>query len=715
MSTKVSLTHFTGYTFARPVNVTPHVVRLRPAPHSRTPIEAYSLEVSPANHFVNWQQDPFGNWVARLVFPERIDHLSITVSLVADLMVINPFDFFIEASAEYFPFDYEPNLKADLAPYLRPVDGSEQTGIWKESLPPLPEGGVPTVQFLAGLNAAVHRDVAYDVRMEAGVQSPDETLDRAIGSCRDSAWLLVSLLRKYGLAARFVSGYLVQLAADQKALDGPSGTEHDFTDLHAWTEVYIPGAGWVGMDPTSALFAGEGHIPLSATPHPSSAAPIEGSTEPVEVSFEFRNEVIRVHEDPRTTKPYTQTQWSRIDALGVAVDERLDAGDVRLTMGGEPTFVALDSSDEKGKTSPEWNTDADGEHKRELAGVLAERLRSIYALGGVVHRGQGKWYPGESLPRWNIALQWRTDGEPLWQDPTLFADPWGTDADPEARANAEALGRAVTALLGIPDRRLLPAYEDPFAELAAEIRRPEGPRPELDEAGVDVADLDRDDHRRDRLGAAAHHGGRVDQSRVELPPRTARAGSRVERGGPAAAAGCDLVGGPRAPGRAVVPRGRPAAGARDPRGQGGRPEGRAHHRSDVRGARRTCARVPAAHHHPGGVLRPPPRHRGGSGPHSLPTGARGVRAAAGPAADAADRHARPRGDRGERAAHLLVARPPGADRRRCTTRRGRAGSRPRSSISTGCTPARAAAITSRWEERSRSTPRCCGAPTCWRA
>ena len=466
MSTKVSLTHYTGYTFARPVNVTPHVVRLRPAPHSRTPVEAYSLDVSPANHFINWQQDPFGNWVARLVFPEKIDHLSITVSLVADLMVINPFDFFIEEYAEYFPFEYEPSLKADLAPYLRPVDDSEQAGIWKEALPALPEYGVPTVQFLAGLNSAVHRDVAYDVRMEQGVQTPDDTLARAIGSCRDSAWLLVSLLRKYGLAARFVSGYLVQLAADQKALDGPSGTEVDFTDLHAWTEVYIPGAGWVGMDPTSALFAGEGHIPLSATPHPSSAAPIEGRTEPVEVTFDFRNEVVRIHEDPRTTKPYTDQQWASIDALGGAVDQRLIDGDVRLTMGGEPTFVALDDA-----TSAEWNTDADGEHKRELAGILAERLRATYALGGVVHRGQGKWYPGETLPRWNIALQWRTDGQPLWNDPELLADPWGKDADPDARSNAEALARAVTAVLGIPDRRLLPAYRGP-------VRRDRGRDPQ---------------------------------------------------------------------------------------------------------------------------------------------------------------------------------------------------------------------------------------------
>ncbi|MET0784523.1 MAG: transglutaminase family protein [Leifsonia flava] len=485
MSIKVSLTHFTGYEFAHPVRVTPHVVRLRPAPHSRTPIEAYSLDVSPKEHFINWQQDPFGNWVARLVFPEKIDHLSITVGLVADLMVINPFDFFIEEYAERFPFEYEPSLKADLAPYLRPVDDSEAAGRWLDELN-LPADGVPMVQFLAALNSAVHRDVAYDVRMEPGVQTPDETLARAIGSCRDSAWLLVSLLRRYGLAARFVSGYLVQLAADQAALDGPSGPAQDFTDLHAWTEVYVPGAGWIGMDPTSALFAGEGHIPLSATPHPSSAAPIEGATEPVEVTFSFANEVLRVHEDPRTTKPYTDPQWQRIDALGLLVDERLQRNDVRLTMGGEPTFVSLDDA-----TSPQWNTDADGEHKRELADGLAERLRSTYARGGVVHRGQGKWYPGEPLPRWNIALQWRTDGQALWNDPTLFANPWRGDADPDAPANAELLARTVTTLLGLPARQLLPGYEDPLAALSAELREPEGARPGAAEPiAADVRALD---------------------------------------------------------------------------------------------------------------------------------------------------------------------------------------------------------------------------------
>ncbi|GAA1706662.1 transglutaminase family protein [Microbacterium sediminicola] len=488
MSIKVALEHYTAYEFEKPISVAPHVVRLRPAPHSRTPIEAYSLEVSPKNHFINWQQDPFGNWVARLVFPEKVKKLEITVGLVADMMVINPLDFFIEDYAERFPFGYREDLAADLAPYMRPVPGSRRADTWRRKLPPLPADGVPTVTFLAQLNQAVANDIGYSVRMEAGVQTPNHTLRTKIGSCRDSAWLLVSLLRQYGLAARFVSGYLVQLAPDQESLDGPSGPAEDFTDLHAWAEVYVPGAGWIGLDATSGLFAGEGHIPLSATPEPSSAAPISGATEPTKVEFAFHNVVRRIHEDPRTTRPFTDAQWERIDALGEAVDDRLIEGDVRLTMGGEPTFVSLDDA-----TSDEWNTDADGPHKRELADTLAERLREIYATGGIVHRGQGKWYPGEDLPRWNIALQWRKDGVPLWNDPTLFADPW-TDAErPHAKKDAENLARAVTRILGIPKAHLLAAYEDPLAALAAEVRKPVGPAPDIEDFDRhDLAALDRD-------------------------------------------------------------------------------------------------------------------------------------------------------------------------------------------------------------------------------
>ncbi|HEY1133038.1 MAG TPA: transglutaminase family protein [Nocardioides sp.] len=501
MSIKVALEHRTTYTFPEPVTVHPHVVRLRPAPHSRTPIESYSLDVKPAGHFLNWQQDPFGNWLGRLVFPEPVSELDITVGLVADLMAINPLDFFVEGYAETFPFTYAPDLAADLAPYLVPVaeGDTDKPGpvvtAFRRKLPKPPRKGTPVITFLARLNAAVQEAVEYSVRMEPGVQTPDQTLTRAVGSCRDSAWLLVSLLRSYGLAARFVSGYLVQLAPDQKSLDGPSGPERDFTDLHAWTEVYLPGAGWVGMDPTSALFAGEGHIPLSATPHPSGAAPISGATDPTEVEFSFHNVVRRVHEDPRVTLPYSDAAWERIDALGLAVDERLVRGDVRLTMGGEPTFVSVDD-----QTGAEWTTAADGPGKRALAGTLAERLRQVYAAGGAVHRGQGKWYPGEDLPRWQIALQWRTDNVFLWQDPALLADPWDAASADDAGApdRAEAFAGRVTELLGLPAAALLPAWEDPLERAAVELRRPQGRRPRSSDRPADaeptkrqVAALDR--------------------------------------------------------------------------------------------------------------------------------------------------------------------------------------------------------------------------------
>ena len=483
MSIKVALEHRTTYRFARPVEVGPHVVRLRPAPHTRTVIDAYSLTVQPDAHFLNWQQDPFGNWMARIVFPEPVHELDVTVGLVADLVSINPFDFFVEEYAETFPFTYEPSLAADLAPYLRPVDeGDDGTGpgplvrAFKDALPELPAEGLPIVDFLVRLNAAVQADVAYSVRMEPGVQTPDTTLQRAIGSCRDSAWLLVSLLRQYGLAARFVSGYLVQLAPDEAvkeaALDGPTGPAEDFTDLHAWTEVFIPGAGWIGLDPTSALFAGEGHIPLSATPHPSSAAPISGATEPVEVEFSFHNTVTRLHEDPRVTQPYDGHTWPRLDALGQHVDALLAKHDVRLTQGGEPTFVSVDDME-----APEWNTDADGPHKRERAAVLAAALREQYAQGGLVHRGQGKWYPGEPLPRWQVALQWRGDGVPLWHDPSLLADPWTDEPDTDAHERTADLARAFTRILGLPEGQLLSAHEDALAQYVADLRQPAGPAP----------------------------------------------------------------------------------------------------------------------------------------------------------------------------------------------------------------------------------------------
>jgi uncharacterized protein (DUF2126 family)/transglutaminase-like putative cysteine protease len=491
MGIKVALEHRTSYTFDRLVEVYPHVVRLRPAPHSRTPIEAYSLQVEPVDHFINWQQDAFGNFLARLVFPNRARSLTITVGLIADMKVINPFDFFIEDWAEQIGFEYPKALAEDLKPYLRPVDeAGEGSGpgdlvqAWVKNFAVAP--GTRTIDFLVALNRAVNADVGYSLRMEPGVQTPDFTLRTGIGSCRDSAWLLVSILRQLGLAARFVSGYLVQLTSDVEALDGPSGPAADFTDLHAWAEVYIPGAGWIGLDPTSGLFAGEGHIPLSATPHPESAAPITGATEPCETTLDFSNVVTRVHEDPRVTLPYTEAAWGAICALGARVDERLAAGDVRLTVGGEPTFVSIDN-----QVDPEWTTDADGPYKRERASALAARLKKLWAPQGLVQRSQGKWYPGEPLPRWQIGLFWRIDGQPLWIDQALLADPWQADGEPPALAH-DVGGQVLNAVadgLGLPASQVRPAYEDALSRLAAAARQPEGePVAAQDDLAADAPD-----------------------------------------------------------------------------------------------------------------------------------------------------------------------------------------------------------------------------------
>ncbi|HUN67924.1 MAG TPA: transglutaminase family protein, partial [Burkholderiales bacterium] len=385
MSIHVALNHVTHYRYDRPVALGPQVVRLRPAPHTRTPVLAYSQRVTPAKHFINWQQDPQSNWLARLVFPEPTREFKVEIDLLAEMSVINPFDFFLEPSAEKFPFRYEEWQLHELAPYLIRGPLSPR---FKRYLDAVPRAPSPTVDFLVALNLRLSKDIKYLIRLEPGIQTPEETLSLASGSCRDSGWLLVQLLRHLGIAARFVSGYLIQLKPDVKSLDGPSGTEVDFTDLHAWCEAYLPGAGWVGLDPTSGLFAGEGHIPLACTPEPSSAAPITGLTEKAEVEFSHQMRVDRVWEAPRVTKPYTEEQWAEINALGLRVDTDLAVQDVRLTMGGEPTFVSVDDPD-----GAEWNTEAIGPSKRRLGLRLLEKLKARYAPKGLLHHGQGKWYP----------------------------------------------------------------------------------------------------------------------------------------------------------------------------------------------------------------------------------------------------------------------------------------------------------------------------------
>jgi uncharacterized protein (DUF2126 family)/transglutaminase-like putative cysteine protease len=464
MSIHVALHHRTSYRYDRAIALAPQTVRLRPAPHCRTPILSYALNIKPKTHFLNWVQDPHGNFLARLVFPERAHHFEVEVDLVADMAVINPFDFFLEPAAEKYPFAYEPELAHELAPFLHKLEPTPLFAAWLAKVDRKPRR---TVDFLVELNQRLQKDVAYIVRMEPGVQTPEETLALAKGSCRDSGCLMVQMLRHLGLAARFASGYLIQLVADQKPLDGPEGPVKDFTDLHAWAEVYLPGSGWVGLDPTSGLFAAEGHIPLACTPEPAGAAPISGMLEPADVAFDFAMNVRRIRETPRVTKPYSDEQWNRIVALGRAVDRDLAAGDVRLTMGGEPTFVAVDNMDGEA-----WNFTALSPEKRKLAGELMRRLAKRFASGTLLHYGQGKWYPGEPLPRWALSCYWRKDGEPIWRDPSLLVDPPDDRRGNATIHEAKRFAVALTVRLGVTAKFLVPAFEDTAYYLWREGRLP---------------------------------------------------------------------------------------------------------------------------------------------------------------------------------------------------------------------------------------------------
>jgi uncharacterized protein (DUF2126 family) len=488
MAIHIALHHRTSYRYDRPVTLGPQSVRLRPAPHCRTPILSYSLKIEPAEHFINWQQDPQGNYSARLVFPKPTRVFTVEVDLVAEMTVFNPFDFFLDPSAEKIPFAYEPKLAVELTPFLRK---DPLTPLFEALLKSIDTSPRASIDFLVALNLRVNRAVRYIIRLEPGVQTPEETLKLGSGSCRDSAWLLVQLLRHLGLAARFASGYLVQLRPDVKPVDGPGGADKDFTDLHAWCEVYLPGAGWIGLDPTSGLLAGEGHLPLACSPEPSSAAPISGAVEKCESTFEYAMNVRRILETPRVTLPYSDETWAAVSSVGDQVDAILKKSDVRLTMGGEPTFIAKDDMD-----GPEWNTLALGPRKRELAGKLFDKLFQAYGKGGFIHHGQGKWYPGEPLPRWVLSCFWRKDGKPIWQKRELLADP--TAPGKRVPEDASDFIQALAAQLRLDGDRVVAGYEDTLYHVWKERRIPAGFDP------AKVSEFDKAE--RDSLGRVLEAG-----------------------------------------------------------------------------------------------------------------------------------------------------------------------------------------------------------------
>jgi uncharacterized protein (DUF2126 family)/transglutaminase-like putative cysteine protease len=444
MGIKVALNHRTQYLYGKAVSLGPQVIQLRPAPYGRTPILSYSLDVTPAEHLLNWQLDPFHNHLARVLFAGKTREFAVDVNLVAELIPFNPFDFILEPGVEDYPFEYAPDLAEDLRPYRAVDPAGPYLLAFVASLLGEKQG---TIGFLVDLNRRVRDEVSYVTRLDHGIQTCEETLEKRTGSCRDSAWLLVQSLRHLGIAARFVSGYLIQLAAHDAMPNDPP----DSADLHAWAEAFLPGAGWIGFDPTSGLFAGEGHIPLMCTPNPSKAAPIWGTVEPANVEFSYSMSIRRLEDAPPASVPLSDAEWARVDQVACKIDDDLNEQDVRLTMGGEPTFVGIDEPE-----SAQWNIDALGPLKLTRGLTLIRRLRERVAPGGVLHYGQGKWYPGEPLPRWALSCFWRADGVPVWENVELIAreDQQSSFGVKDARRFAEALAQR----LEVSPENILPGF-----------------------------------------------------------------------------------------------------------------------------------------------------------------------------------------------------------------------------------------------------------------
>ncbi len=463
MSIHVALNHVTEYRYDRRVGLSPQVVRLRPAPHCRTPILSYSLRSSPSGHFINWQQDPFANYLARLVFPEKTDRFRVTVDLVAEMSVYNPFDFFLEPAAEKYPFSYEASLRHDLAPYLA---RDALTPRLRDFLQSIDTSEQRTIDFLVTLNQRLQRDIRYLIRMEPGVQTPEQTLALAAGSCRDTGWLLVQALRHLGLAARFVSGYLIQLKPDVKSLDGPSGRG---ARLHRPARVVrgVPAGRRLDRAGSDLGIAGR----RRAHPGGLYAGAVERGAGQRR-GRRVRGRVLARDESDahlriaaRDPSRIRTSSGAQIVAVGRKVDASLRDGDVRLTMGGEPTFVSVDDRD-----GAEWNTAALGPTKRGYATELVQRLREKYGRGGFLHFGQGKWYPGEQLPRWALSVLWRADGEPCWNEPSRFAD----EREPTSYTvrDGRRFIEGLTQRLGLEKKFIQTGFEDTWYYLWRERRLP---------------------------------------------------------------------------------------------------------------------------------------------------------------------------------------------------------------------------------------------------
>ena len=358
MSIKASIYHLTHYRYDRPVVLGPQVIRLRPAPHSRTRVLSHSLKVTPVRPLREPPAGPLRQLAVALRLPRAGHRAEDRGRPRRRHDGLQPLRLLRRGRGRALAVRL-PRGPARRPRHLPAARAGRPAPRRRSSTPSRASAPAPSTSSSASTPGSPARS-ATSSAWSPGVQTPEETFERGTGSCRDTSWLLVQVLRNLGLAARFVSGYLIQLKPDLVSLDGPPGTDHDFTDLHAWAEVYLPGAGWIGLDPTSGLLTGESHIPLAATPHYRNAAPISGRRQ-------LRRGRLRLRHagHPRRRAPAHHQALLRRGLDGARrrsaarSTPSLAAGDVRLTMGGEPTFVSIDDFE-----SDEWNTDAVGPMKR---------------------------------------------------------------------------------------------------------------------------------------------------------------------------------------------------------------------------------------------------------------------------------------------------------------------------------------------------------------
>jgi uncharacterized protein (DUF2126 family)/transglutaminase-like putative cysteine protease len=371
---RVQIENCMRYTYAKPVGFSPHVIRLYPRTDQSVVTHKLRTNINIASD-IQYRRDLFDNLVANCFFPQPAETLEVRVQLEVELWPRNPFHFLLAPHAIEMPFQYQEDENNILAPFrlVAPEEDADTEGLWRLS------GRQNTVEALVDLVSTLHHEIAYETRVEGEARLPARVLELRSGACRDTTLLCATILRKNGLAARVVSGFLCEFHVDVKDRRAESG-------LHAWVEAYLPGGGWVGLDPTNGTFCDHRFIPAAVGAKMLDIAPVSGSyfgEERVPGRFDSHLDLSLM----------TEKDLSKIAAH---VEQTLAAEKISLTMGGEPTYIPTNPE------GAEWNFAATGPTKLHYAYGFADQVAKEVWPGAIVLYTPGKLYPGEVNPRWAL-------------------------------------------------------------------------------------------------------------------------------------------------------------------------------------------------------------------------------------------------------------------------------------------------------------------------